>query len=55
MIGFQEGYHTYYIYILTNKAKTVLYTGVTNHLKIRLAQHKESINPYLEFLNYLFE
>ncbi|MBK9225110.1 MAG: GIY-YIG nuclease family protein [Flavobacterium sp.] len=40
---FQEGYHTYYIYILTNKAKTVLYTGVTNHLKIRLEQHKENI------------
>ena len=40
---FQEGYHTYYIYIITNKAKTVLYTGVTNHLKIRLAQHKDNI------------
>ncbi len=40
---FQEGYHTYYIYIITNKAKTVLYTGVTNHLKIRLEQHKENI------------
>ena len=44
MIEFHEGYHTYYIYILTNKAKTVLYTGVTNHLKHRLQQHKESIN-----------
>lgn len=41
---FQEGYHTYYIYILTNKAKTVLYTGVTNHLKIRLQQHTENIS-----------
>mgnify|MGYP003910848581 CR=1 FL=1 len=40
---FQEGYHTYYIYIITNKAKTVLYTGVTNHLKTRLSQHKENI------------
>lgn len=40
---FQEGYHTYYIYIITNKAKTVLYTGVTNHLKIRLSQHKNYI------------
>ncbi|OUL63380.1 GIY-YIG nuclease family protein [Flavobacterium sp. AJR] len=38
-----EGYHTYYIYIITNKAKTVLYTGVTNNLKIRLGQHKENI------------
>ena len=44
MLEFQEGYHTYYIYILTNKAKTVLYTGVTNNLKIRLEQHKEEIN-----------
>ena len=38
-----EGYHTYYIYIITNKAKTVLYTGMTNHLKIRLSQHAENI------------
>ena len=36
MIEYQEGFHTYYVYILTNKAKTVLYTGVTNNLKIRL-------------------
>jgi putative endonuclease len=41
---FQEGHHTYYIYIITNKAKTVLYTGVTNHLKIRLVQHKDNID-----------
>ncbi|MCC9070661.1 GIY-YIG nuclease family protein [Flavobacterium sp. F-65] len=38
-----EGYHTYYIYIITNKAKTVLYIGVTNNLKIRLGQHKKNI------------
>nr|WP_315241320.1 GIY-YIG nuclease family protein [uncultured Flavobacterium sp.] len=38
-----EGYHTYYIYIITNKSKTVLYTGVTNNLKIRLHQHTENI------------
>ncbi|MBS7255989.1 GIY-YIG nuclease family protein [Flavobacterium branchiicola] len=37
-----EGYHTYYIYILTNKSKTVLYTGVTNNLRIRLNQHHEN-------------
>jgi putative endonuclease len=41
----QGGYHTYYVYILTNKAKTVLYTGVTNNLSIRLAQHKDHLNP----------
>jgi putative endonuclease len=39
------GYYTYYVYILTNKAKTVLYTGVTNNLSIRLAQHKDHLNP----------
>lgn len=38
-----EGYHTYYIYIITNKSKTVFYTGVTNNLSIRLNQHKENI------------
>jgi len=28
------------VYILTNLTKTVLYTGVTNSLEIRIAQHK---------------
>ncbi len=45
MIEYQESYHTYYVYILTNKAKTVLYTGVTNNLKVRLQQHEVSLNP----------
>ncbi|QOG04157.1 GIY-YIG nuclease family protein [Flavobacterium sp. MDT1-60] len=40
---FQEGYHTYYIYILTNKPRSVFYTGVTNNLKKRLNQHQEHI------------
>lgn len=31
----------YFTYILTNKNKTVLYTGVTNNLKRRLYEHKE--------------
>ncbi|MDD7884676.1 GIY-YIG nuclease family protein [Flavivirga sp. 57AJ16] len=35
-----KGTHNYYIYILTNKTKTVLYTGVTNNLKERLYYHK---------------
>lgn len=38
-----KGYHTYYIYIITNKARTVFYTGVTNSLKNRLNQHKQNI------------
>lgn len=39
----QEGFHTYFIYILTNKAKSVFYVGVTNNLKKRLLKHKENI------------
>ncbi len=31
--------HNYYVYILTNKAKTVLYVGVKNDLKQRLSFH----------------
>lgn len=30
----------YYVYILTNKNRTVLYTGVTNSIRRRLHEHK---------------
>jgi len=33
----------YYIYIITNKNNTVLYTGVTNDLIKRVYQHKNKI------------
>ena len=33
----------YYTYILTNKKKTVLYTGMTNNISRRLREHKEGI------------
>ncbi|WP_296385989.1 GIY-YIG nuclease family protein [Winogradskyella sp.] len=38
-----KGTHNYYVYILTNKAKTVLYTGVTNNLKERLHYHNNPL------------
>lgn len=45
MIEFTEGIYNFYVYILTNNAKTVLYTGFTNNLKRRLQEHKEKIIP----------
>ena len=30
----------YYVYILTNKINTVLYTGITNNLERRIYEHK---------------
>lgn len=45
MIEYTEGIYTFYVYILTNKNRTVLYTGVTNNLKLRLQQHKSKLNP----------
>ena len=59
MIAYTEGIYNFYVYIITNKNKTVLYTGVTNNLKRRLQEHKEKINASsfsarynLEFLLY---
>jgi len=35
----------YYVYILTNKSHTVLYTGVTNDLVKRVYEHKNNADP----------
>jgi len=37
------GSHNYFVYILTNKNKSVLYVGVTNDLRTRLYEHELSI------------
>lgn len=34
------GTHNYFVYITTKYLKKVLYTGVTNDLKIRIQEHK---------------
>ena len=34
----------YYVYILTNAHKNVLYTGVTNHLVKRIYEHKHHLD-----------
>lgn len=43
MIEYTEGYHSYYVYIITNKYRSTYYVGMTNNLGIRLPQHKENI------------
>ena len=40
------GTHNYYVYITTNKNKTVLYVGVTNNLSSRILQHEQNANPF---------
>jgi putative endonuclease len=38
------GQRRYYVYILANTSRRVLYTGVTNNLKRRLNEHRKGLN-----------
>jgi putative endonuclease len=44
----------YYVYILTNPRKTVLYTGVTNNLKRRVLEHREARKTRVGFTGKYF-
>ena len=37
---------TYYVYLMTNKNNTVLYTGMTNNLLRRVLEHKEGKSTF---------
>ena len=43
MFNSQQGFHTYYVYIITNSYRSTFYIGMTNNLRERLSQHKENI------------
>ena len=35
----------YFVYLMTNKSNSVLYTGVTNNLVRRIFEHKQKLIP----------
>jgi putative endonuclease len=45
MFELNEGIYKFYVYILTNKSRIVLYTGVIGNLHQRLFQHVHKVNP----------
>ncbi|MBL7883967.1 MAG: GIY-YIG nuclease family protein [Bacteroidia bacterium] len=42
-------HHNYFVYILTNKNKTVLYIGVTNDIERRLFEHENNQQNKFKF------
>ncbi len=43
MLNPQKRFHSYYVYIISNKYRSTFYIGVTNNLKERLLQHHTNI------------
>ena len=43
MLNPQFGFHTYYVYIITNSYRSTFNIGMTNNLRVRLRQQKENI------------
>ena len=39
----------YYVYITTNTTKSVLYTGITNNLRVRMKQHRQKKGNWKHF------
>ena len=46
--------YNYFVYIITNPDKTVLYTGVTNDIRRRMSQHHENRGKWLTFAGRYF-
>ena len=47
--------HNYFVYIVINKNKTVLYIGVTNDLQRRIYKHEKGLLPgFSQKYNYHF-
>jgi putative endonuclease len=47
-------YHQYYVHLVTNPKRTVLYTGVTNDLTRRLEEHIENESQLRTFAGRYF-
>jgi putative endonuclease len=43
--AYKQGMRTYYVYILSDRHRRLLYTGVTNQLERRLHEHRTKLNP----------
>ncbi len=43
MYELNEGYHSYYVYIITNNYRSTFYIGMTSNLSERLKRHHNNI------------